>query len=606
MANKRSRAADPIRDIPRYLQIFRSFIGVRVYLVFVLAALAALAEGLGIVMILPLLAAIDGMGSDTSTGLGARLVDAMHWLGLGDSVLAILIMIAGFFLLKGLFLFLAYGYATYLQGQLLREIKERLYDAYSRMRLQYYVTRDTGHFINVINKQIHGFLITFDAMIHLGKALIMVLLYFGIALAVAWKFGVMAIIMGFILFAAFRHLNIYIRDLSRKNSAESGVLSRLLIQSLQSFKYLAATGQGDSLRQQTLASIKRVRGQLVRMGLAKAFTKAVREPVAVISILVIVIVQIYWLNQALGPILVSILLFYRGLNGVMDLQNRWQAALSNMGSVEMVQDEFAVQAKEREPDGHRVIGPLTRGIELREVFFSYDEHQEDVLSGISLVIPARTSVALVGESGSGKSTLADLLTLMLRPRAGQVLIDGVPAETVRLSSWRQQIGFVSQETVVFDDTIANNISLWQGDVEKDASLFDRVREAARQAHVAHVIESLPQGYNTMVGERGVRLSGGQRQRLFLARELFKRPNLLILDEATSALDSESENAIQRSIEALHGKVTVVLIAHRLATIRNVDKVVLIEQGRVAEEGRFDFLRDDDRTRFSRLVAMQKL
>jgi ABC-type multidrug transport system fused ATPase/permease subunit len=187
------------------------------------------------------------------------------------------------------------------------------------------------------------------------------------------------------------------------------------------------------------------------------------------------------------------------------------------------------------------------------VHFAYSEKQGDVLAGISLVIPARTSVALVGESGSGKSTLVDLLTLMLRPREGQVLIDGVPGETIRLSSWRQQIGFVSQETVVFDDTIANNICMWQGKIEKDPFLFERVREAARQAHIAHVIESLPDGYNTLVGDRGVRLSGGQRQRLFLARELFKRPNLLILDEATSALDSESEQAIQQSIDALKGK-----------------------------------------------------
>lgn len=605
MSKRRKQSADPIRDIPRYLRIFRSFIGARMYLVLALATFAALAEGIGIVMLLPLLQSLDGFAGEEVSGVGAKLADVLDWLGLGGSALAILLFIAMFFLLKGVFLFLSQGYAVYLSGRLMRELKGRLYDEYSRMRLQHYVSRDTGHFVNVINGQIMGFIATFKAMIHLGKDLVMLTVYFGSAMVVAWQFGVMAVVLGLVLVTAFRWLNIYIRDLSRKNAAESGILAKLLIQSLHSFKYLAATAQAAPLRKEAMASIKRLSRQMIRMGLAQAFTSAVQEPLAVIAILAIVIVQLFWLDQPLAPILVSILLFYRGLNGVMSLQKHWQGALSKMGSVEMVNDEFAIQALQREPDGTREIGPLTESIEFRHVHFAY-ERQEDVLSGISLVIPARTSVALVGESGSGKSTLVDLLTLMLRPRAGEILIDGVPGETIRLSSWRQQIGFVSQETVVFDDTIANNISLWRGNIAKDPFLFERVREAARQAHVAHVIESLPHGYNTLVGDRGVRLSGGQRQRLFLARELFKRPNLLILDEATSALDSESEQAIQRSIDALKGKMTVVMIAHRLATIRNVDRVFVIDKGRVVEEGSYDDLRDDRETRFAQLVAMQKL
>ena len=606
MTKTHSQTADPIRDIPRYLGTFRAIVGARMYLVFGLAVLAAVAEGLGIVMLLPLLQSLDGMGTEAATGLGAWLGDALDWLGLGGSTLAILLFIAAFFVLKGAFLFLAHGYAAYLQGQLLREIKGRLYDAYMQMRLQHYVSRDTGHFVNVINGQIGGFLKTFKALLTLGKDLIMILVYFGIALAVAWRFGVMAIILGLLLFAAFRWLNIYIRQLSRKNAAEAGVLAKLLIQSLQSFKYLVSTAQVGSLRKETRRSIKRQSGYLIRMGLVQAFTSAVREPLAVAAILIIVMVQILWLDQPLAPIFVSILLFYRGLSGTLSLQKHWQSALSSMGAVEMVRDEFATQAEQRESDGSEPIGPLARSIELRGVRFRYNQSQGDVLAGVSLVIPARTSVALVGESGSGKSTLVDILTLMLRPRAGQVLIDGVPGDTIRLSTWRKQIGFVSQETVVFDDSIANNICMWQGDIQEDPFLFERVREAARQAHIAHVIESLPDGYNTLVGDRGVRMSGGQRQRLFLARELFKRPNLLILDEATSALDSESEQAIQESIDALKGKMTIVIIAHRLATIRNVDKVFVLDKGRIVEEGSYETLRDDEQTRFAQMVALQRL
>ncbi|WP_373026209.1 ABC transporter transmembrane domain-containing protein, partial [Thioalkalivibrio sp.] len=249
---RRKRSVDPIWDIPRYLGIFRSFVGRRMYLVFGLGVLAALAEGIGIVMLLPLVQSLDQVGDGTVTGVGAWLNTVLEWLGLAGSTLGILLLVAGFFFLKGVFLFLAYGYTAYLKGRLLRELKGQLYDAYSRMRLQHYVARDTGHFVNVINKQISDFIQGFNAMINLGKDLVMVMVYVGAALVVAWRFGVMAIILGVLLFAAFQKINVYIRVLSRATAAESGNLSKLVIQSLQAFKYLAATGRGASMRKKTV------------------------------------------------------------------------------------------------------------------------------------------------------------------------------------------------------------------------------------------------------------------------------------------------------------------------------------------------------------------
>jgi len=319
-----------------------------------------------------------------------------------------------------------------------------------------------------------------------------------------------------------------------------------------------------------------------------------------------VLVQMVFLRQPLEPIIVSILLFYRGLNTVLGMQGVWQNTLTQIGGVEMVRDEFATQCQHQEPDGPRTIGPLSQGIRLQGLHFSYDPQWGDVLKGIDLEIPVRHSVAFVGESGAGKSTLVDLLTLMLKPRLGQVFIDGVPGPEIQLASWRKQIGYVSQETVVFDDSIANNICLWAGDPHKDQLLMERIHEAARQAHIAHFIESLPNGYHTLVGDRGLLLSGGQRQRLFIARELFRQPKLLILDEATSALDSESERAIQLSIDALKGCVTVVIIAHRLSTIRNVDRVYVFDQGRLVEQGGYEELRDAKQSLFGKLIAMQEL
>ena len=605
-AKQRHRSSDPLADIPHYLGIFVSFIGVRLYLVFALALLAALAEGVGIMMLIPLLHSLDGAGAGEETGVGAALRSVLDWMGLGGSTTAILLVIAAFMMLKGGVLFLANGYKAYLNAKLMRELKQQLYQEFSLMRLQYYNSRSTGYFVNIINTQINAFLRTFHNMLQLGKDFVMTVVYFGVALVVAWRFGLMAIAAGLVILLLFRKLNIYVRTLSRRHSEEDGVLAKLLIQSLQSFKYLTSTGQQPKLKAGIMASIRRLSRQTFRMELAEAFTQAVREPLIIVMILIIITAQLLWLNQPLGPILVSILLFYRGLGSTLALQKSWLRALSTMGSVEMVKNEFATQAQEREPDGVVEIGPLRKGIEIQDVYFSYDKSKGDVLKGVTLNIEANTSVAIVGESGSGKSTLVDLLTLMLKPARGRVFVDGVPAADIRLSTWREQIGYVSQETIIFDDTIANNICLWHGDINSDPVFFERVREAARGAHIDHVIEALPEGYHTMVGDRGVRLSGGQRQRLFVARELFKRPSLLILDEATSALDSESERAIQESIDALKGRMTVVIIAHRLATIRNVDRVCVLHNGELVEEGSYADLREEKQSRFARLVSMQQL
>lgn len=602
---------NPARDIPHYLRIFQTYLGGRMYLIFALTLIAGLAEGVGILMLLPLLQSLDaGSAAQSATpelsGVSAALNNLLASLGLQGSTVAVLLIITGAFIAKGALTFAAQGYSAYLRGQLLRALKGRLFDHYSRMQYGYYSSRDTGHFINLINAQINGMLTAFQALTQVGAQLVQTLTYAALAFVVAWRFGLMALVVGAVLLVLFRWLNIYTRQLSRKSALENGHLAKQLIQTLHAFKYLSATGQVAPLRRKVTGSVDRLTGYQIRSGIANAFTGAVREPIAVVFIMLIVLAQLVFLQQPLAPILVSILLFYRGLNTTLGIQGSWQSMLNFAGSIEMVHDEFDRQRRHQEPDGTRAVGPLSQGIRLQDVHYSYDPQLGEVIKGVNLEIPVRTSVALVGESGAGKSTLVDLFTLMLKPDRGRVLIDGVPGTDIELASWRRQIGYVSQETVVFDDTVANNICLWAGDADKDALLNQRIREAARQAHIAHFIETLPEGYQTLVGDRGLRLSGGQRQRLFIARELFRRPNLLILDEATSALDSESERAIQQSIDALKGEITVVIIAHRLSTIRNVDRVYVFEQGRLVEQGGYEDLRDADDSRFGKLVAMQVL
>jgi subfamily B ATP-binding cassette protein MsbA len=239
-----------------------------------------------------------------------------------------------------------------------------------------------------------------------------------------------------------------------------------------------------------------------------------------------------------------------------------------------------------------------REIEFRNVTFRYEERE--VISGVSFKIKKGETVALVGPSGGGKSTLSDLIPRFYDPQGGEVLIDGRGVKEYTMHSLRAHLGMVAQETVLFNDTIEGNIRLGSPD-----ATMSEVEQAARIANAHNFIMETPEGYETNIGDRGVKLSGGQRQRLSIARAVLKNPDILILDEATSALDTESEKLVQDALDSLLRGRTSLVIAHRLSTIRNADWIIVVDHGRIIEQGRHDELMAARGTYF-RLVDMQQL
>ena len=228
---------------------------------------------------------------------------------------------------------------------------------------------------------------------------------------------------------------------------------------------------------------------------------------------------------------------------------------------------------------------LNSDVYLREVCFSYGQGHEGVLNDLSLQISRGQRVGFIGSTGSGKSTTVDLLMGLLSPTQGQILVDGLdlhdPGHPARLLAWRAAIAHVPQSIYLADSSIAENIAFG---VPKEQIDFARVRLAAQQAQIASFIEASPNGYDSFVGERGIRLSGGQRQRLGIARALYKQAQVLILDEATSALDNDTEQAVMDAINQLDRNLTVVMIAHRLSTVAKCDRVIRLDHGRVVADG----------------------
>lgn len=241
---------------------------------------------------------------------------------------------------------------------------------------------------------------------------------------------------------------------------------------------------------------------------------------------------------------------------------------------------------------------LQKRIVLQNVSFSYNQ-KVYALQDIHLTFPVNRMTAVVGRSGAGKSTLIDLLMGLNKPEKGQVLIDGKPLEDDQLVSWRKTISYVSQDPYLFNGSIRDNLTLVAPNANEE-----QIWEALEFASAAEFVSKLPNGLDTLIGDRGIKLSGGERQRLVLARAMLRNPSILVLDEATSALDTENETNIQEALERLKGKITIVVIAHRLSTIRNADQVIVLEQGKVIQNGKFGQLANEQKGMFNKLLKNQ--
>jgi len=326
--------------------------------------------------------------------------------------------------------------------------------------------------------------------------------------------------------------------------------------------------------------------QIVRANLRSASIAGASPPtIEMIGILFVVLLLFFGQREIMAGHMntaqfVTFLFFlfrsYDPMRKLSRLQNSMEQALAAAHHVWEVMDEHAA-IKEKEDASE--LQPLEHEIQLRSVSFGYDNESRSVLRDINLTIQAGTMVALVGESGGGKSTLTKLLPRFHDPTSGAVFWDGVDLRDVKLSSLRRQIALVTQETVLFNDTVRHNIAYG-----KPEATQAEIEEAASIALAHDFIREMPQGYDTIVGERGIFLSGGQRQRLAIARAILVNAPVLILDEATSALDAESERLVQRAIANLVRNRTTIVIAHRLSTVRRADVIVVMEAGRIIETG----------------------
>lgn len=303
-------------------------------------------------------------------------------------------------------------------------------------------------------------------------------------------------------------------------------------------------------------------------------------------------------KAAVPTLFVYVIIFYRlkpVIKAFSDVRTKMARLLPPL---ERVATFLRRDGKEFSRTGGEPFAGLTTSISMRDVSFRYDQKSPFVIKNVSLSIKIGQTVALVGESGGGKTTIADLIMGLYEPVNGEILIDNRPLTEISLTDWRKRIGIVDQEAFLLNTSVRDNIAF-----ARSEATLEQIVQAAKAAHADEFISMLDNGYDTIVGDRGLKLSGGQKQRLALARALVRNPEILILDEATSALDSESERDVQQALEEMHGTRTILVIAHRLSTIANADRVVVMVGGRIIEEGTKDELLSNNGI-FTRLWNLQ--
>lgn len=339
------------------------------------------------------------------------------------------------------------------------------------------------------------------------------------------------------------------------------------------------------------------------IGKIKAKMELVIDPIVFFFVLIVIYVSVEIYRMTLSQIIIFIFVLYRINPYTKDIFNSRQALAGFSGSLYKVKNLLEeAQKADVIKGGTELFAGIRKSIQFQDVSFSYDSVGPCILQDINIILPAGKMMALVGRSGAGKSTLVDLIPRLRIQNQGKILFDDRPIECFDLKSLRKAIAFVSQEGFLFNDTVENNIKYCQPHASEED-----FRDAAKAAYADHFIDELPQKYQTIVGEKGLKLSGGQKQRIILARALLQKASIIILDEPTSALDSESELSIKNAIEKLRAarNITLIIIAHRLSTIRSADQIIVIDKGKIIETGTHGQLIHEDRW-YADMVKMQNI
>lgn len=533
-----------------------------------------------------LLAAVIGMALTAATeplfpALMKPLLDGNLGAGDPDAWWKYPLAIVGIIALRGT-MGLFGGYCMHwVSHRITADIRERMFARLVVLPTTFFDANPSSRIAARVTNDVNGLsAAAINVLTTLVRDSLTIVALLGWMLYLNWQLTLISLVIMPLVLVAMRYFAKRMRRLSRALLESYGDMAQALQEAAEGHRVIKIQATQDYEIKRFHRGTEKFRGLNMRISIAGEVLMPLVQMIAALALAIVVGVAVHQANRDMTSVgafvsfITAMLMLLAPAKRLAGLSMPLQRGLASAESVFALLDEIG------ERDTGTVIMPRGHGrVELQNISFSYPNTEQPALENVSFAVNPGEMVAIVGASGSGKSTLLNLLVRFYDNYDGRILIDGVDSREATLASLRAQFALVSQDIFLFNDTVAANIAYGNA-----TATAEEIRHAADAAYATNFIESLPDGFATMIGDKGIRLSGGQRQRLAIARAVLKKAPILLLDEATSALDSESEQYVQSAIEALTGTATTIVIAHRLSTVRRANRIIVMSKGRIVEQG----------------------
>ena len=555
-------------------------------IIIVLGSLSSLLEGLGISLFIPLLQNLD-LNSQQSNGENP-LINFLNRIFINvspeDRILIIALCILASILLKNCLVYSNNVLVAWLNSRISHRLRSGIFQQLLSISYSFLERSEPGKLMNTLASETWRTSQAIAVFIGLLVNICTISVFVILLLLISWQLTLLVAVCMILISISIQLATRRVKKLGQQAVEVNSVQAMRIWEGLGAMKLIRSFNQEAYEQKRFDQASEKVRSTFFKLDVFSGIVGPLSEVLSAFLLLGILAIALTQTQTSLPTLLTFVFILYRLQPQVKQLDG----ARVGLGSlISAVEDVLYLLNRSDKPyihSGEIPFSSLQQAISLEAVTFHYNSEEKPALQDISICIPKGTTTALVGPSGAGKSTLIGLICRLYEVSEGEIYVDGCPLRSLNLSDWRNQIAIVSQDVYIFNATVQENIAYGRLDATKD-----EIVAAAKLANAHEFITQLPQKYDTKVGDRGLRLSGGQRQRIALARAIIRNPEILILDEATNALDSISEQLIQEALNTLSQNRTVIVIAHRLSTIEQADQIIVLQEGRVIEQGTLQHL-----------------
>jgi len=523
---------------------------------------------------------------------------------ISDVLLKISLLIVIAFTLKNIFSYISKYFIAHVEQGVIRNLRNELYEHIHNLPMNFFKNEKTGNLISRFTNDVNIIQQSITAVfLNIFQDPITILVFFGIAFSISWKLTLVSLLTVPLSIIIIGFIGSLLRKQSYKLQKKLGAIVDVLHETISGVKIVKAFGMEEYENNR----FQRETQNYFKIILKNVRIRNISSPTTEIIAVFLGAVILYYGGRLVlidGEIKASEFMVFLFAIFQMMPPMKQMSQLNNKVQESIGAGMRIFEILDIKPDIKNIENPVPlksfeSEIEFNDVIFNYSDSPEKILDKVNFTAKKGEIIAFVGSSGAGKTTLVDLIPRFFDPSDGKILIDGIDIKEMKIEDLRKQMGIVTQETILFNETVFNNIAYGISDTPKE-----KVVEVAKIANAHKFIEDMPNGYDTIVGERGTKISGGQRQRLSIARALLKNPPIMIFDEATSALDNESEVLVQEAIEHLMKERTTFVIAHRLSTIRNADKIIVLDKGEIVQQGKHEELLNDETGIYNKLYELQ--